>query len=80
MKLDFDDLPPLEEERCSNCCRGMLFPDGPVGVPCARCGGTGGPAPTEFGLAVLELVDRHVLRLAEIRKAGPEKRREFGGL
>jgi hypothetical protein len=33
-----------------------------------------------FESAVLELVDRHVLRLAEIRKAGPEKRREFGGL
>lgn len=80
MKLDFDDLPPLEEDRCGNCCQGWLFPDGPEGVPCGRCGGTGGPAPTEFGLAVLELVARHLGRLPELRQAGPEKKREHGGL
>lgn len=54
MTLDYDDLPPLTE-RC-DCYRGIRYTGGNGPVPCELCDGT--DRPTEFGMAVLDLVRR----------------------
>jgi len=49
MKLEFGDLPPLQEP-CYSCWQGD---------PCPQCG-NGRIVPTDFGQAVLDLVARHL--------------------
>lgn len=55
VKIEFSDLPPLTEYcSCDNGVRRNYVERGDEGVPCTLC--RDGTRPTEFGLAVLELI------------------------